>query len=284
MRTFHFLPLTLALIVVGCDKLEQPDNYVPVPDCEGNGYGFRRVLIEDMTGFRCIACPQAAEIARDLQDFYCEDVIVTSLHVTSTFAEPINAPPGPFSTDFRTPAGDAFEAQFPPGSLPIGMINRKIFNGTQPMVQRGDWAASVASMIGAPAQFEVTIDTIILNSVSQAYDFTIKIPVLQNVTGDHKLAIYLTEDSVVDWQKDSRFTPSDIFPYYHRHVLRTTLGDPFGEQVISGSESAGQTISRNFSLILPANVVSAEHCSVVAYIYRSDNYEIMQVSERHLNE
>ncbi|MBL0045851.1 MAG: Omp28-related outer membrane protein [Flavobacteriales bacterium] len=89
---------------------------------------------------------------------------------------------------------------------------------------------------------------------------------------------------MVDWQKDSRFTPSDIFPYYHRHVLRTTLGDPFGEQGSQVLNPYGQTISRNFSLILPANVVSAEHCSVVAYIYRSDNYEIMQVSERHLIE
>ena len=284
MRTFPSILLVLALISAGCDKLDQPDNYIPVPDCEGNGYGFRRVLIEDMTGFTCIACPQAAEIARDLQNFYCVDVIVTSLHVTSTFAEPLNPPPGPFSTDFRTPAGNAYEAQFPPANLPIGMLNRKIFSGTLPLVQRGDWASAVASMIGAPAQFEVTIDTIIFNSVAQTYDFTIEIPVLQNVTGDHKLAVYLTEDSVVDWQKDSRFTPPDIFPYYHRHVLRSTLGDPFGEQVIVGSGSAGETISRNFNLILPANVISADHCSVVAYIYRSDNYEIMQVSERHLTE
>ncbi len=281
MRNSLLITLIAGALLTGCDKIDQPDNFVPTQECEGNGYGFRRVLIEDMTGFLCIACPQAAEIAVDLQDFHCTDVIVASLHITSTFAEPIAAPPAPYSTEFRTPAGNAFEAQFPPGNLPIGMVNRKVFNGVR-MLQRGNWGTSVQQIIGTPAQFEVVIDTVIYNASAQTYDITIQVPVLQNVTGDHKLAIYLTEDSVIDWQKDSRFTPADRFPYTHRHVLRTTVGDPFGEQVVTGSASAGQTIARSYSLALPSNVLSAEHCSLVAYIYRSDDYEIMQVTERHL--
>lgn len=277
----HLLAAT-ALLSAGCDKIDRPDNYVPVPDCEGKGYGFRRVLIEDLTGFLCIACPQAAEIATEIQEFYCKDVIVASVHVTSTFAEPLNPPPGQYSTDFRTPAGDAYEAQFPPGNLPIGMVSRKVFSGALPLVQRGNWAASVAAIIGTPAQFEVVIDTVIHNTTAQTYDFTVDIPVLQDVSGDHKLVVYLTEDSVIDWQKDSRFTPADIFPYTHRHVLRTTAGDPFGETVITGSANAGTTVSRSFSLALPANVIDPDHCALVAYIYRADSYEIMQVTEEHL--
>lgn len=283
MRNSLLTAILAGFLITGCDKIDEPDNFIPAQQCEGNGYGYRRVLIEDMTGFLCIACPQAAEIAQDLQAFHCNDVIVASLHITSTFAEPIATPPDPFSTDFRTPAGNAFEAQFPPGNLPIGMISRKVFNGVR-MIQRGNWGASVGQIIGTPAQFEVLIDTVIFNSSAQTYDFTIQIPVLQNITGDHKLAVYLTEDSVIDWQKDSRYTPPDRYPYTHRHVLRTTVGDPFGEQVIAGGASAGQTITRSYSLALPANVNSAEHCSLVAYIYRSDDYEIMQVSERHLTD
>ncbi len=283
MRNKLLLVFLSVFLFPACDKIDQPDNFVPTPVCEGNGYGFRRVLIEDMTGFLCIACPQAAEVARDLQNFYCKDVIVASLHVTSTFAEPIATPPDPFSTDFRTAAGNAFEAQFAPGNLPIGMVNRKLFGGVR-LLQRGNWAASTAQIIGTPAEFEVVIDTVLFNTSSQTYEVTVQIPVLQTVIGDHKLAIYLTEDSVIDWQKDSRFTPPDIYPYAHRHVLRTTVGDPFGEQVIIGGAAAGQTITRNYSLALPANVISAQHCSLVAYIYRSDDYEVMQVSERHLTD
>jgi hypothetical protein len=273
----------LGVFLIGCDKIETPDNPKPGPcDGGGNGYGFRRVLIEDMTGFRCSSCPQAAEIARDLQNLYCGDVIVASLHVTSTFAEPIAASPEPFSTDFRTPAGDAYEMQFPPANLPIGMVSRRAFNG-EPLQQRGAWPQRVGEIIGQPAEFELTVDTPTYNQVTQIYTVDVAVPVLQNVSGEYKLVVYLTEDSVADWQIDSRLpSPSEVFPYYHRHVLRGTIGDPWGEQIIASSASSGQTIDRSLNFTLPANIIDDHHVGLIAYVYRASDYEIMQVSEREL--
>ena len=277
--------LSLVVPFAGCDKIEAPDNPKPGPcDGGGNGYGFRRVLIEDMTGFLCPNCPQAADKARDIQNLYCGDVVVVAEHITLAFADPISTTPGdPFSTDFRTAAGDVYESLFMPPSLPIGMVSRKDFSGTR-LLQNGTWAQHVGEIVGGQAEFEVVIDTATFSAGTQTYDFAINIPVLQAVTGEYKLTVLLIEDSVADWQLDSRYTPPEIFPYYHRHVLRTVATDPFGDQIIASSAPAGQTIARNYSLALPPNVVSAAHCSLVAYVSRDSDLEIMQVSERHLTE
>jgi hypothetical protein len=65
-------------------------------------------------------------------------------------------------------------------------------------------------------------------------------------------------------------------------VLRGTLGDPFGEQIIAASASAGQTIDRSFNFTLPANVVDPAHVGLIAYVFRASDFEILQVSEQEL--
>lgn len=285
----HFIGvLAIALLATGCDVIDEPDNPVPsVGPCTGNGSGARRVLLEDLTGFRCSTCPPAAEKAREIQSFYCKDVIVVAMHVTSTFAAPLNPAPGPFSTDFRTPSGNETitTAGFQPPNLPIGMVNRKVDGtlGTR-LLQHGAWATATAAVIGEPAQFEVLIDTIVHNSVSNTYDFRVRVPVLQDVSGGYNLTVLLTEDHVADWQKDARYDPSDLFPYDHRHVLRDNVNGTWGESIIASSAAVGDTIPTQYSYGLPANVIDPAHCAVVAYVYRTDSYEVMQVSQRELGE
>ena len=276
--------LSLVVPFAGCDKIEAPDNPKPGPcDGGGNGYGFRRVLIEDMTGFTCPNCPQAAEIARDLQNLYCGDVVVIAEHVNAAFAEPTSNVPGdPFSTDFRTEAGNTYESQFGIASLPSGLINRTSINGVYPL-SRGQWAQHVSDLIGAPSEFEVVIDTAAFNGGTSTYDFSVHVPVLQSVNGEYDLTVLLIEDSVIEGQVDSRFDPPALYPYTHRHVLRTAVTAPLGDQLIAFSANAGQTITPpSFHLTLPPNVLEPAHCTLVAFVSRAGDYEILQVSELHL--
>ncbi|MFT3884222.1 MAG: Omp28-related outer membrane protein [Flavobacteriales bacterium] len=285
MRRYFILMLLVPLLLgaAGCDVINEPDNPVPGSGpCAGNGSGARRVLIEDLTGFRCPNCPQAAEEARKIQSLYCKDVVIVSLHVTSTFAAPTVAP---YTTDFRTPAGNAYMTVpgLTPTGLPSGLISRRVF-GNSRTLGRTSWGSATAAIIGEPAGFEVLIDTIIHNRITGAYDFRVRIPVLQPISGDHNLTIYLTEDHVMDAQMDNRYNPPDIFPFDHRHVLRDNVNGTWGDPVVTGSAAVGDTIKRTFSYPLPANVLNPANCALVAFVYRTDNYEVMQVSERKLNE
>ncbi len=282
MRIAPLFFTTLVLGLVACDKIDAPDNPKPtIGPCTGNGYGFRRVLLEDLTGFRCPNCPLAGEKARELESYYCGDLIVVGLHLSSTFASPTTTPPAEFSTDFRTAAGEAYLDYWQVPTLPRGFVSRRVYNATD-IIEFGDWASASADILGTPAQFEVVFDTVHYNTTSHQVDMTIKVPVLMDVTGDHDLTIYLLEDSIVEGQYDGRVDGGIVHNFMHRHVLRDNINGTWGETIFTGSATAGDTATVVHSYTLPATILDPAHCYLVAYIYRTDTKEVMQVSERKI--
>src|SRR5204862_7030097 len=94
----------------------------------------RKILIEDYTGFKCGNCPAGASILyNQLKPIYGNDLITIAVHASpsNTFTEPSppaslppNAPAGSYSTDFRTPAGEAWLAFFNVSANRNGMVSR----------------------------------------------------------------------------------------------------------------------------------------------------------------
>jgi hypothetical protein len=286
MRNTFLLPALLAIAFASCDVIDDPENPIPgeVNDCTGvgNGAGFRRVLIEDLTGFRCPNCPQAAEAAALLKGVYCEDLIVVAVHCTPTFASPTTTPPDPFSTDLRTVAGEAYVAAFSPPGLPNGLVSRRAYSGSQ-VVGFGDWSSAVADILGQPAQFEIEFEQVNYNVGTQTLDLDVRIDALRDTVGEHNLVVYLLESGIVEGQEDNRVDGGVVYPYTHDHVLRDNINGTWGTQAFIGNIVTGQDTLLTFSnYVLPANVLDANNCSLVAYIYRVDNDEVMQVSERKL--
>ena len=280
-------PLLASIICLGfagCDLVEAPRNPLPAASsCTGvgNGPGFRRVLLEDFTGFRCPNCPAAADVAKQLRSVYCEDLILVGVHCTSTFAAPIASPPDPFSTDFRTVAGEAYVSAFGFTALPGGLVSRREYSSEQ-VVGPGAWGSAVAEILGQPAQFEIRFTQADYNAGTETLDLDVEVSVLQDVTGEHNLTIYLLEDHIAEAQEDNRVPGGIVDPYDHRHVLRDNINGTWGEQVILGAAVTGDTLTLDYSYTLPASVLVPENCSLVAYVYRVDNDEVMQVSERKL--
>lgn len=284
MRHLLLPLLTLSILLAGCDRVDAPQNPLPTTsDCEGvgNGNGYRRVLLEDFTGFRCPNCPAAADVARQLQSVYCEDLIVVGVHCTSTFAAPVASPPDPFSTDFRTVAGETYVGSFGFTGLPGGLISRREYGGLL-VLGAGSWGEAVADILGDPAQFEILFSQADFNTGTLTLDLEVKVAVLQDVTGDHNLTIYLIEDHIAEAQEDNRVPGGIVNPYDHRHVLRDNINGTWGETVITGSATAGDTLALGYSYSLASNVLVPSNCALVAYVYRVDNDEVMQVSERKL--
>jgi len=288
MRSTIIFSLSLALGFAGCDVVEEPDNPVPgvVNECEGmgNGAGFRRVLLEDLTGFRCPNCPAAADVAKQLKTVYCEDLVLGGVHCTSTFASPTTTPPDPLSSDFRTPAGEAYVSAFSPPGLPNGLVSRREFDGSQ-VVGDDNWSSAVADILGQPAQFEITFQQVSYDTGTETLDLQVKVDALADTTGEHNVVVYLLEDDVIEGQEDNRVPGGVVYPYTHDHVLRDNINGTWGTQAFTGTITAGQTTTLTFNdYVLAANILEPTNCSLVAYIYRVDNDEVMQVSERHLVE
>ena len=71
--------ILFVLLLTGCDVIPKDEQLIPLDTKQGTR---RHVLIE-YTGFRCVNCPTAAEMAQELADVYKEQLYVVSLHPAS---------------------------------------------------------------------------------------------------------------------------------------------------------------------------------------------------------
>ncbi|MCB0792340.1 MAG: Omp28-related outer membrane protein [Flavobacteriales bacterium] len=274
----RILPLVL-LITSGCDKVTDPY------DGPGSGGGDtssvvqRRVLLEDFTGFRCNNCPAATQVALQLQQVYGEDrLMVVGVHGMPFFSNPI--PPagdGYFDTDFQTPEANAYVTTFGITFLPTGMVSRREYNSSLTLGE-ASWGSAVDEIIGTPADVDLLFSSFELDGTNTIHT-TVQVPVIHDVSGDYNLTVYLTEDHVDDWQIDNQQTPSEVEHYDHRHVLRDNLNGAWGDPIISGSAAAGDTLTADLSRALAAGVIDPDNCALIAYLYNTATYEIIQVSE-----
>ncbi len=238
----------------------------------------RNVLLEDITGHRCNNCPRAARIAQALKDdLYGDDLIIVGVHAGS-FAPPY--PPigdGQYDTDHRTEAGIAYQQAYQVTFFPAGLVSRRSFSGSR-IVSEGSWGATVSEIIDTPVPFDIWIDTIMVSNGRMST--VVKMHLSENVTGDHNMVVYLTEDPVVDWQLDSEATPPDVPDYAHPHVLRANLNGTWGTPVVNGSAPSGRVVTlaiSDFSLNPAWNV---NNLSLVAWVYDTASEEVWQATER----
>lgn len=272
--------LLLAVLLHGCDVITDPKEAMATPVNPGDTAAVHRVLLEDCTGFRCTNCPQAANMAQSLKALYGDRLVVVGVHMKDVFAAPEwPYDDGRYDTDFRTPAGNAYNATFPIIGLPSGLVDRKEYENVFAL-GIGSWGAAVAERMSMEPVLKLQFTAFTHDAGTNSVSATVEATALQPINGDHSITLYITEDHVIDWQLDNGV---DISNYDHRHVLRAALNGPWGEPLITGSAQPGDTFTKNFTYPLPGNVLQPANCSLVAYVYStggSDQYEVKEVVER----
>lgn len=277
--SFLFALATLSLFY-SCDKVDEPweqkaDTTVTVVPgikydttySEPNA-GKRYVVVEEFTGFKCPNCPDGAAEIKRLDSIYGKALLPVSIH-SNVFAKPDSSTV--FKTDFRTPEGNDYDQTFLVGFYPSAMISRKIVGGEK-VLPKGSWQSTIVSIINSPAFADIDLVNLYNDSLKKL-NITAKIKWLSSSPASYKLLVYLIEDHIYDWQKVGSI---DIQNYDHRHVLRKALNGTWGIQL--SSSNAGDTSSFQFSATLIPAWKSAD-CEVVAYMYNSANYEIIQANE-----
>jgi hypothetical protein len=292
--------LTLAIIFVlgitSCD-------FVTVPEQSGTTQQSgttvqRKVLLEDYTGHKCTACPQAAVTANGLLQTYGDKLIVIGVHA-GFFANPQAS--GQYREDFRTAAGTAYDDPtfFGVSTVgnPNGLINRKNYTPatTDHVKPYGTWATEVPLELAKPAMAKIEI-TNTYNSSTRSLACTIKSTFLADTLtgGPYKLIVAVTQDSIVADQLDAGvYVPT----YVHRHVLRDNINSATGVTdgtwgVTIAAASAitlNVPITKNYIYTFPATyptaggpsstVCDVNHCYIVAFIYNDATKEVIQVEE-----
>ncbi len=269
-RKLLFLPLLAAAVFNSCE--ETP---VTIPELS---VGDRKVLVEELTGVRCPNCPDGTAALVDLGNQLGDNLIVVSIHAAPGYDSPY--PENKY--DFRTPDGSALANFIGQASFfPTASINRRIVPPeTEPYLPRQIWSGIIGEELAKSPTVGIFINSE-FDLVDRKLDITLTLAPKSTLSGEHRITVLITQDSIQDVQKKGL---EKIPDYYHRHVLRDVLTQATGD-VINEPLTSNEVVEKKYSITLPAEW-DEKHCSIVAFIHHgnSPDKEVLQVEEKHVIE
>ncbi len=258
---------TMAMAAASCSNIDEGDRLIYVKPAEVG----RAVLIEDLTGQRCINCPTGTDIINGIIETYGEDnVIAVGIH-----CGPLGFAGNSKRVGLMTDTGVEYYKHWANGTnlgQPSAIFNRK--KGKGPIDNLNNWAAEVGLIISEKANLSVNI--------ANAYDaktrtLTTKVGAFGvNGTVSGKLQVWIVEDGI----KAMQLMPdgSANQEYIHNHVFRAAVNGTWGEDI---TVKEGETTSNDYSYVLP-ETWNADNISVVAFVYNGNGVE--NVAKKHIVE
>lgn len=255
----------VAMVAASCSNIDEGDRLIYVKPAEVG----RAVLIEDLTGQRCINCPTGTDIINGIIQTYGEDnVIAVGIH-----SGPLGFKGNAKRVGLMTDTGDEYYKYWANGTnlgQPSAVFNRK----KGPSDNFNNWAAEVGLIISEKANLSIDI--------ANAYDakkreLTTKVGAFGvNGTVNGKLQVWIVEDGVKAMQMMPDGSANQ--DYVHNHVFRAAVNGTWGEEV---TVKEGETTSKDYSYVLP-ETWDAEKISVVAFVYNDKGVE--NVAKKHIVE
>lgn len=269
MKNILFSFAAFSLLFIAACK-EEP---IIIPDLNS---GNHRVLVEELTGVQCAQCPDGAIELQSLAETYGkENVIIVSIHAAQQFSVPFSTS----QVDFRTDDGTALANYIgAPLAFPTAAFNRWETNGSAFLLP-SLWASTVASQFQDDYKLGLYLTTA-YDSTTRNLNMKINAAPENTLSGDIRLSIFITEDSIVDVQQVNLVKVNN---YVHRHVLRDVVTKVDGDAI--GTLNGGQAYTYEYNLALDPKWV-AKHCSVVAFIHRGGTPDkiVLQAVETHLKQ
>lgn len=278
---FIFFVFSISILNTSCDKIEAPFTEVKPVDTTATKDSTivytRKVLIEDYTGHTCGHCPKAADEIDSIIHRNPNKIVAMAVH-SGSFANVSTT--GVFTYDFNTSEGTELDKFFGLSKVgnPNGMIDRVGYDQNHILFYT-DWATKVEEQLAKKLVAYITLKAE-YNASSRNLSVNAKSLFLENLDGNYKLCLFVTEDSIIAAQKDYRLSgaAADIPNYTHKHVLRTSINSVWGEVIASGAVKKDDSITKDYSVTIKSTW-NEKKCHVVAFIYNSANYEVIQAEE-----
>lgn len=280
----HRLLLAVAciLMVVGCDIVDDP--FPSQPGWEDTSARvLQNVLLEDYTGHTCGNCPEAADVAHNIQDLYGSDrVIVAAVHA-GPFAFP---QPPTYPADYQTPVGNELDQTFriSRAGNPNGLVNRTTYNGK--FIQSKDnWAPATQALLAAKPKLGLSAAHT-WDAASKTVTINVVADYLVDGTDDYYLTAWILENGIIGDQTDYRKNPSHVEDYEFEHVLRASVNGTWGEQMntLPARMKQGERYTKTLSYSFPSDKTWVpENCDLVVFVHRyGAAREVVQVVKQKL--
>ena len=259
MKNLKVLPfLFILLFLNSCGETNvieiTPDSTVDAPAI--SGYFKKRVLIEDYTGTWCGNCTRVSYAIEQVKE-QNDKVVSVAIHNGND----------PYHFPGIAPLKNLILPNTPL-ALPVSRLNRVlVWTFPEPTnIQEVINLTGNNSGVGLAMNSTVNNGTITLNlNMKFALDYS-----------NLKLVVYVLEDNLVYVQRNYTEYYNAVNPipnYVHNHVLRTCLTNILGD-VVEGNTTAGNQISKNFTIPIPSSIENAENINFVAFLVDGNNIAI----------
>ena len=192
--------------------------------------------------------------------------------------------PGYSKYDFTTTTGTNIYDLFGGGSLPIGAVDRKLYSGESKINHdRSKWRLHTEEQLTLenPVNIDIRLDSINEDKMN----FRVKLFYNQAVADDHYLAVYITQDSIIDHQTSGI---DHIKDYLHEHVYRASVLSYNGD-LIDEPLDKGRVIVKYLEVPIEKGSPDDEyikywdykHLNIVAVVHKRTNndFEVVHVQE-----
>jgi hypothetical protein len=263
----------IVLFIAGCSEQQRViEPFVPS--------GSRVVLLEEFTGKGCTNCPKGSRELENLLIQFPDNLVAVSIHA-GFFANPAIFSLGVY--DLRTDEGEfLIEYLDQPIGYPSGVVNRTRVNG-QMQIGLNQWASAITSAIQVPPAIDLSISRT-YDAASRQLAVTINGIGKEDLEGEIRVSVMITESGIIDAQDDSEADPHIVENYEHKHVLRDML-TPASGGMVQTDISVGQTFSNTYTTTLdPAWV--ADKMEIIAFVslVNGSDFPVIQAATAHVTE
>lgn len=222
----------------------------------------RRVLLEYCTGTWCGWCPCGHQAIENQIIPAYPNTIFIAYHGGATSSDPWK--------DFE---GNSVRSLLGFNAYPTGIIDRGN-TPSNPYVTYDMWMGKVQDRYTAAPNSRVNLAFVTksYNTSTRELTATINATAQQNLTGQYKVQFVLIENNVVYQQNHYSQCGATgyITDYVHKHIARSMINGPSGENLNTGVWNQNQMISKSFTKVLDASWV-ANNCDVIAFVYRDSS-------------
>lgn len=230
----------------------------------------KNVIIEEITGINCSACPNGHRIVRELEEANPGRIFGINIHQ------------GSYAAAYTTQWGNAIANQTGLTGYPAVTVNRHVFSGTVTAVHPANCTPYVndikeqSSFVNVAAQATIDAETRTMTIDVEAY-YT-----ADAETGMNLLNVALLQDSIIGPQLGSASNPEQVTSdgqYIHMNMLRDLITGQWGDtiQVEEGVIPAGTLFQKTYTYQIPAAIsnepVKVTHLHLVVFVTK-DKQEI----------
>jgi len=242
----------------------------------------KKIAFEEFTGIYCSACPAGHLISATLKSAHPNDFFPIYMH-ESPFAEPRLAS----DPDYRTTHGPSILSLLNTNYVPVGSINRKIYDGNVIGLDKAKWTQYVDSALLEDAYVNVAFEAS-LNIITRELIVDSEIYFTgSSLPSTMKLNLAISQNNVEGPQKNGYNNPPALLAngnYLHQHQFKEFITGQWGEAITGIAQNTLVTKQHIYTIPLDYNDVTAElfDLEIIGFIAEG-NTEIINANKCQIN-